>query len=207
MRYLPQNSIALVDVVLPEQVTVNQPVTATLKVANYGGNHVGALNYSSQVGNNAPLEQAATVNVWPYRTADINVTFVLTTLGEETIVFMVGMPNGADDYDTSDNRIVRTLTVVEEPPANIHAVEECNQVSVYPNPTHGKVAIVWVNDYSSEVEAAWLTDPTGRREEVSLTCDGLGQYTLDLTSCPQAIYLLTLATADGRQHTVRLLKQ
>ena len=207
VRYLPQNSIALVDVVLPEQVTVNQPVTATLKVANDGGNHVGSLSYSSQVGNNAPLEQAATVNVWPYRTADINVTFVLTTFGEETIVFMVGMPNGTDDYDTSDNRIVRTLTVVEEPPANIHAVEECNQVSVYPNPTRDKVAIVWVNDYSSEVEAAWLTDPTGRREEVSLTCDGLGQYTLDLTSCPQAIYLLTLATADGRQHTVRLLKQ
>ena len=117
------------------------------------------------------------------------------------------MPNGTDDYDTSDNRIVRTLTVMEEPPVNIHAVEEYNQVMVYPNPTHGKVTIVGANDYSPEVEAAWLTDPTGRREEVSLTCDGHGQYTLDLTARPQAPYLLTITTADGRQHTVRLLKQ
>ena len=31
--------------------------------------------------------------------------------------------------------------------------------------------------------------------------------TLDLTSRPQATYLLTLTTADGKQHTVRLLKQ
>ena len=207
VKYLPQNSIALVDVVLPEQATVNQPVTATLKVTNYGGNHVGSLTYSCQVGDNAPNEHTATVNIWPYRTANINVTFVPTSFGEETIEFRVGMPNGTDDYDTSDNRIVRTLTVMEEPPVNIHAVEEYNQVMVYPNPTHGKVTIVGANDYSPEVEAAWLTDPTGRREEVSLTCDGHGQYTLDLTARPQAPYLLTITTADGRQHTVRLLKQ
>ena len=40
-----------------------------------------------------------------------------------------------------------------------------------------------------------------------LTPDGPGQYTLDLTTRPQATYLLTLTTADGKQHTVRLLKQ
>ncbi len=56
-------------------------------------------------------------------------------------------------------------------------------------------------------ETAWLTDLTGRREEVRLTPDAPGQYTLDLTSRPQATYLLTLTTSDGRQHTVRLLKQ
>jgi len=42
---------------------------------------------------------------------------------------------------------------------------------------------------------------------VHLTPIGSGQYSLDLTSRPQATYLLTLTTADGRQHTVRLLKQ
>ena len=54
---------------------------------------------------------------------------------------------------------------------------------------------------------AWLTDMSGRREEVRLTPDGPNRYSLDLTSRPQATYLLTLTTADGRQHTVRLLKQ
>lgn len=54
---------------------------------------------------------------------------------------------------------------------------------------------------------AILTDLTGRRKEVRLTPDGYNQYTLDLTSLPQATYLLTLTTADGRQHTLKLLKQ
>ena len=54
---------------------------------------------------------------------------------------------------------------------------------------------------------AILTDLSGRREEVRLTPIGPGQYSLDLTSRPQATYLLTLTTTDGKQHTVRLLKQ
>lgn len=45
------------------------------------------------------------------------------------------------------------------------------------------------------------------REQVRLTPDAPGHYTLDLTYRPQATYLLTLTTADGHQHTVRLLKQ
>ena len=58
-----------------------------------------------------------------------------------------------------------------------------------------------------------LTDLSGRREEVRLTPDAPGQYTLDLTSRSSARtstggpLLLTLTTADGRQHTIRLLKQ
>jgi hypothetical protein len=47
----------------------------------------------------------------------------------------------------------------------------------------------------------------GRREEVRLTPAGNGKYTLDLTSRPQATYLLTLTTATGKTHTIRLLKQ
>ena len=47
----------------------------------------------------------------------------------------------------------------------------------------------------------------GRREEVVLTPTGPDQYTLDLTNRLQAAYLLTLTTADGRQISLRLLKQ
>ncbi len=52
-----------------------------------------------------------------------------------------------------------------------------------------------------------IPDLTGRRKEVRLTPDGYNQDTLDLTSLPQATYLLTLTTADGRQHALKLLKQ
>jgi hypothetical protein len=56
-------------------------------------------------------------------------------------------------------------------------------------------------------ETAWLTDLLGRREQVRLTADGPGRYSLDLTSRPQATYLLTLTTAAGKMHTVKLIKQ
>ena len=59
----------------------------------------------------------------------------------------------------------------------------------------------------SRVAKAWLTDMQGRREEVRLTPAGNGKYTLDLTNRPQATYLLTLTTANGKTHTIRLLKQ
>ena len=40
-----------------------------------------------------------------------------------------------------------------------------------------------------------------------LSVEGDGRYVLDLTARPQASYLLTLTTDDGRQHTIQLLKQ
>ena len=122
-----------------------------------------------------------------------------------------------------------------------------SHISVYPNPTTGRVTIdmdhlpssrtpardssdiqVTLTDKSGAfvkygnpfrqrvnvncsgadpIVSATLTDMAGRREEVRLTPQGDGRYTLDLTSRPQATYLLTLTTASGQRHTVRLLKQ
>ena len=76
----------------------------------------------------------------------------------------------------------------------------------YPNPFRQSVRIK-VQGGEPLSETAILTDLSGRREEVRLTPDGPKQYSLDFTTRPQATYLLTLTTADGRQHTVRLLKQ
>lgn len=73
---------------------------------------------------------------------------------------------------------------------------------VYPNPTKGKLTIV-TRDH---LVAAYLTDVLGRREEVTLSDTGNGGYSIDITSCPNAVYLLTVVTADGGRHTVRLLK-
>ena len=81
---------------------------------------------------------------------------------------------------------------------------------VYPNPFRQKVNIQVESGelkVESGVAKAWLTDMQGRREEVTLTPAGNGKYTLDLTSRPQATYLLTLTTVTGKTHTLRLLKQ
>ena len=75
---------------------------------------------------------------------------------------------------------------------------------VYPNPFRQRVTI---ESDGQEVRTAWLTDLTGRREEVRLQAAGPGRYVLDLTGRPQATYLLTLVTSDGQERTLRLLKQ
>ena len=93
------------------------------------------------------------------------------------------------------------------------------EMTVYPNPTTGRVAIA----VPSAAVAAWLTDPAGRREEVRLvpdcgtrvampdpqdaTSSAQYVYTIDLSDRPQAVYLLTLIAADGKPHSVKLLKK
>jgi hypothetical protein len=92
----------------------------------------------------------------------------------------------------------------------IKVVEDGNAFVAYPNPFRQKVNIQIESGelkVESGVATAWLTDMQGRREEVRLTPAGNGKYTLDLTSRPQATYLLTLTTANGKTHTLRLLKQ
>lgn len=76
---------------------------------------------------------------------------------------------------------------------------------VYPNPFRQKITIR--SSKASPFASAWLTDIIGRREEAKLTATGNGEYSLDLTSAPQGVYLLTLTTITGEQHTVRLMKQ
>ena len=92
----------------------------------------------------------------------------------------------------------------------IKVVEDGNAFVAYPNPFRQRVNIQVESGelkVESGVTTAWLTDMQGRREEVRLTPAGNGKYTLDLTSRPQATYLLTLTTATGKTHTLRLLKQ
>ena len=85
-----------------------------------------------------------------------------------------------------------------------------NAIVAYPNPFRQRVTIRIENGalkHENGVATAWLTDLQGRREEVRLTPTAPSRYTLDLTARPQSTYLLTLTTADGQQHTLRLFKQ
>ena len=98
----------------------------------------------------------------------------------------------------------------------IKVVEDGNAFVAYPNPFRQRVNIQVESGelkVESGVAIAWLTDMQGRREEVRLTPAGNGKYTLDLTSRGSARtstggpLLLTLTTATGKTHTLRLLKQ
>ena len=93
---------------------------------------------------------------------------------------------------------------------SIRLVEDEGAWTSYPNPFRQRVNIqVQGSDLlvANGVATAVLTDLQGRREEVRLERVGTGHYVLDLTSRPQASYLLTLTTSSGKQHTLKLLKQ
>ena len=98
-----------------------------------------------------------------------------------------GGGNGGNGGDTNDVRIILP--------------EEGNALVAYPNPFRQRVNI----EYSGQqpITAAYLTDIMGRTEQVTISTNAPGRYTLDLTARPQAAYLLTLITTDGQKHTLK----
>ena len=112
---------------------------------------------------------------------------------------------------------VPTTDPIDTGEVSITLVEDGTALVAYPNPFRQSVRIKvqggQLKEHNGTVTAI-LTDLTGRSEQVRLipsgeqkTESGERVYTLDLSGRPQATYLLTLTTADGKQHTVRLLKQ
>ena len=111
-----------------------------------------------------------------------------------------GIWSGWSDWSTPC--LIDSIPTPPAPPAGITTIETAD-LTLYPNPATHQVSI----ECAETISEAWLTDLTGRREQVRLTAEGTGRYTLDLTARPQATYLLTLTTASGKTQTVRLLKQ
>ncbi|MBR6292118.1 MAG: hypothetical protein IKR33_04885 [Bacteroidales bacterium] len=99
---------------------------------------------------------------------------------------------------TGDTALMAVFRQVEG--VDVVYLDDC---TIYPNPTSGKVTIVT----AAHLVSALLTDMLGHCEEMALTAIGAGCYTLDITSCRNAVYLLTIIAADGSRHTVRLLKK
>jgi hypothetical protein len=101
-----------------------------------------------------------------------------------------------------------TTYVYVDPPidtgnVSILVPEEGNSLVAYPNPFHQRVTI----QCDETITAAYVTDMMGRREQVRLSAEGYSRYSIDLNARPQAIYLLTVITASGDSHSVRLVKQ
>ena len=124
--------------------------------------------------------------------------FIITALCSQGVFQVTASQPGTSYWNPAS--LTKTLVIGN---VGIHEFSILNsQFSIYPNPTYGKVTI----STHESIVSAFLTDLSGRREEVRLTPTGFGQYTLDLTPRPQATYLLTLTTADGKAHTLRLMK-
>ena len=87
-----------------------------------------------------------------------------------------------------------------------------SQFSIYPNPTSGKVTIT----SPAPLVSAIVTDMMGRQvytktikqSNIVYRTDGTPQaITIDLSHLPQGAYFLTLTTASGKSHTLKLIKQ
>jgi hypothetical protein len=87
-----------------------------------------------------------------------------------------------------------------------------SQFSIYPNPTSGKVTIT----SPAPLVSATVTDMIGRQvytktikqSNIVYRTDGTPQaITIDLSHLPQGAYFLTLTTASGKSHTLKLIKK
>ena len=87
-----------------------------------------------------------------------------------------------------------------------------SQFSIYPNPTSGKVTIT----SPASLVSAIVTDMMGRQvytktikqSNIVYRTDSTPQaITIDLSHLPQGAYFLTLTTASGKSHTLKLIKQ
>ena len=130
---------------------------------------------------------------------------ILVALRQQGICQVTAIQPGTSYWNPASLTKTLYIGTTPPPPIGIEDIEK-QELVCYPNPTTGIVTLQ-IQNSDFEIQNCYLTDLSGRREEVRLTPDAPGQYTLDLTSRPQAAYLLTLTTADGKQHTVRLLKQ
>ena len=177
--------------------TIIWPGGNTLRIPNPGSNPDLPLNASASSG----LPVVYTVSDPSMVRVSLNGGggFIITALCSQGVFQVTASQPGTSYWNPAS--LTKTLVIGN---VGIHEFSILNsQFSIYPNPTYGKVTI----STHESIVSAFLTDLSGRREEVRLTPTGFGQYTLDLTTRPQATYLLTLTTASGKTHTVRLLKQ
>ena len=184
-----------------------------LTVFDYAGHVIGGMPYRTTSPNSkpGPIAMRDSILYLGMLLSDDNATFGDITLH--------GDANFSAIAKYIDTAFMTTYVYVEPPidtsQVGIPELSISNyQLSIYPNPFRQKVTI----QCNETITAAYLTDIMGRREQVSLVPQGSSSnnaltqsrnqtYSLDLTARPQAIHLLTLFTADGHQHTVRILKQ
>lgn len=118
-------------------------------------------------------------------------------------------------YDADGNRIFRSLTVskmedkglpsdsLESPLCLDDANDLFGQISLYPNPTRGKLTVM-LKGLEGEAVSARVVTLAGTVIEQSEMTDG--SHDFDLSGLPPGVYLLQLSTPDASQ-TWRIIKK
>ena len=140
---------------------------------------------------------------------------------DSSMVTLLAEPSGLDTrvafdhWNDGDTSNPRQVFVVSDTAFVAHFRMEEDSVGIagrpsptpalwlYPNPTSGKVVMAC----AAGIATVSLTDMAGRGYLVPFSSQGEGKYVLDLACLPQGNYLLTVVTASGKRHHVRLAKQ
>ena len=187
---------------------------------DYDGNEIGYADYHSYHPENRPgqvhlvdsalyltgqLFTDATFGDISARCLDYDMAYIVKYVDTSFMHPYVRPGSGRDTTGTGDDTThVDPPTPPDTGDVRVLLPENGNPFAYYPNPFRQRVNIEYSG--TEQIVSAHLTDLSGRREEVRLQPQGNGRYTLDLTSRPQATYLLTLITQGGQQHVVRLMK-
>ena len=187
---------------------------------DYDGNEICFADYHSDHPENLPdqvhlvdsalyltgqLFTDATFGDISARCLDYDMAYIVKYVDTSFMHPYVRPGSGRDTTGTGDDTThVDPPTPPDSGDVRVLLPENGNPFVSYPNPFRQRVNIEYSG--TEQIVSAYLTDLSGRREEVRLQPQGNGRYTLDLTSRPQATYLLTLVTQGGQQHVVRLMK-
>ena len=187
---------------------------------DYDGNEIGCAYIQSDHPSNQPgqvhlvdsalyltgqLFTDATFGDISARCLDYDMAYIVKYVDTSFMHPYVRPGSGRDTTGTGDDTThVDPPTPPDSGDVRVLLPENGNPFAYYPNPFRQRVNIEYSG--TEQIVSAYLTDLSGRREEVRLQPQGNGRYTLDLTSRPQATYLLTLVTQGGQQHVVRLMK-
>ena len=173
-----------------------------LQIMDYQGNIVDGLDYAAM----------GTVN-HPGSLSLVDSTLYLSNLLQSPATFgdIVVPAQGyhaciAKYVDTAFMTPYRADTDTED--VRVVMVEDQGAWTYYPNPFRQRVNIEYQGSEPLRTTAT-LTDATGRSTEVRLAEQGTGRYRLDFAGVPQPrgsrVLFLTLTTASGQQHTLRLM--
>ena len=184
-----------------------------LTVFDYAGHVVGGMPYRTISPNSkpGPIALRDSILYLGMLLCDDNATF-----GDITLHGDANFSAIARYVDTA----FMTTYVYVDPPIDTTVIDTSNvgipelsilnsQFSIYPNPFHQRVNI----KCNETITAAYITDMMGRREQVRLVPDGTGHYSMDISNTQtfkqsgNHAILLTVITADGKLHTVRLLNE
>ena len=186
---------------LPRE-TIRVTASTGLQIFDYAGNIIGGLHYNNTGAQNRP---------GPIMVVD-SIAYVANLLTNSATFGDIVVPEQgyhaciAKYVDTAFMTPYRADTDTGD--VRVVMVEDQGAWTYYPNPFRQRVNIEYQGSEPLRTTAT-LTDATGRSTEVRLAEQGTGRYRLDFAGVPQPrgsrVLFLTLTTASGRQHTLRLM--